>query len=118
MSNLYYDLQVIKILNERKGTITMTNIRTIATTDKGALKTQVRKEIVASVYPQIAEVLADLGFEFVSDKNAYVMTLRDNADTNVYVTLDASISLKHPTDRAVKKTAPKAKAEAEAIVIE
>lgn len=96
----------------------MRTIKTIATTDKGALKTQVRKEIASTIYPSVAEVLADLGFEYVQDKNAYVMTLRDNADTNVYVTLDASISLKHPTDRAVKKTAPKAKAEAEAIVIE
>ena len=95
----------------------MKKINGIAITEKGVLKNAVRTSIKAKDTAILVDALADLGFEFVEDKNAYVLTRVDNNETPVYTILTMTISTKHPSDLAERKSKPKASKE-EDITIE
>ena len=97
----------------------MKRINTVAVSDKGALKPAVRTAVNDNVLPQVAEVLAELGFEYFADKKAFALPLRDASDNVIYFTLTSTVGLKSPVEKAAKKpSAPKAKAETPAVEIE
>ena len=96
----------------------MRKINTVAVSDKGALKPAVRTAVNAKVLPEVAEVLADLGFEYFADKKAFALPLKDEAGNTVYFTLTSTVGLVSPADKAVKKNStPKAKAESPVVEI-
>lgn len=97
----------------------MKRVNITAVSDKGALKPVVRTELNKHILPQVAEVLADLGFEYFADKKAFALPVRDASDNVIYFTLTSTVGLKSPADKAAKKpSAPKAKAETPAVEIE
>ena len=97
----------------------MKRVNITAVSDKGALKPVVRTELNKHILPQVAEVLADLGFEYFADKKAFALPVRDASDNEIYFTLTSTVGLKSPAEKAAKKSsAPKAKVETPAVEIE
>lgn len=88
----------------------MKQIKGIALTEKGVLKAQVRNAIKDIDNAELENVLTDLGYDYVADKNAYVQTRVDSNGTEVYTVLTMTVTTKHPTDLAERKAKPKAKA--------
>ena len=85
----------------------MKHINGIALTEKGVLKTAVRNAIKSKDNAELEMVLVELGYTYVEDKNAYVLTREDNNGNAVHTVLTMTISTKHPSDLAERK--PKAK---------
>lgn len=94
----------------------MKHINGIALTEKGVLKTAVRNAIKSKDNAELEPVLNELGFEYVEDKNAYVMAREDQNGNLVYTVLTMTISTKHPSDLAERK--PKAKKQTESQEVE
>lgn len=88
----------------------MKQIKGIALTEKNVLKAQVRNSIKEIDNAHLNPVLADLGYEYVADKNAYVQTRVDQNGTEVYTVLTMTVSTKHPSELAERKPRAKAKA--------
>ena len=88
----------------------MKQIKGIALTEKGVLKNAVRSAIKERDNAELESVLNDLGYEYVENKNAYVQTRVDQNGNEVYTVLTMTISTKHPSDLAERKSKPKAKA--------
>jgi trigger factor len=66
------------------------------------------EEAVNALYPQALDAaIVESGYEYVEDKNAYVMTREDQNGNLVHTVLTMTISTKHPSDLAERK--PKAK---------
>lgn len=86
----------------------MKKINGIALTEKGVLKNAVRTAIKEKDTAVLVDALADLGFEYVEDKNAFALTRVDENGSNVYTVLTMTISTKHPSDLAERKSKPKA----------
>ena len=96
----------------------MRTINTSAVSEKGALKPAVRTAVNEKVLPEVAEVLADLGFEYFADKKAFALPMRDSSGNTIYFTLTSTVGLKSPAEKAEKKhSAPKAKAETPVVEI-
>lgn len=89
----------------------MKQIKGNALTEKGVLKAQVRDTIKTIDSKELSSNLEDLGYEYIPNKNAYVLTRVDTNGNNVYTILSMTVSTKHPTELAEKKSKPKAKAE-------
>ena len=87
-------------------------------TEKGVLKAHVRNQIKTNDYNKLVEVLAELGYEPVKEKNAFAKARQDKDGNVVYTTLTMAVSTKHPSELAEKKSKPKAKAEIEEIEVE
>lgn len=85
----------------------MKKINGIALTEKNVLKTAVRNAIKSKDNTELNPALTELGYEFVEDKNAYVLTREDQNGNLVHTVLTMTISTKHPSDLAERK--PKAK---------
>lgn len=85
----------------------MKHINGIALTEKGVLKTAVRNAIKSKDNAELEPVLTEIGFDYVEDKNAYVLVREDNNGNAVYTVLTMTISTKHPSELAERK--PKAK---------
>ena len=94
----------------------MKKINGIALTEKGVLKTAVRNAIKSKDNAELEMVLAELGYTYVEDKNAYVVTREDNNGNAVYTVLTMTISTKHPSDLAERQ--PKAKKPTESQEVE
>lgn len=94
----------------------MKKINGIALTEKGVLKTAVRNAIKSKDNAELEMVLAELGYTYVEDKNAYVVTREDNNGNLVHTVLTMTISTKHPSDLAERK--PKAKKPTESQEVE
>lgn len=89
----------------------MKKINGIALTEKGVLKNAVRTAIKEKDTAVLVDALTDLGFEYVEDKNAFALTRVDENGSNVYTVLTMTISTKHPSDLAERKSKPKASTE-------
>lgn len=89
----------------------MKKINGIALTEKGVLKNAVRTAIKDKDTAVLEGVLAELGFEYVADKNAFVLTRVDEKGSNVYTVLTMTVSTKHPNELAERKSKPKASTE-------
>jgi hypothetical protein len=94
----------------------MKHINGIALTEKGVLKTAVRNAIKSKDNAELEPVLTEIGFDYVEDKNAYVLAREDNNGNAVYTVLTMTISTKHPSDLAERK--PKAKKPTESQEVE
>lgn len=94
----------------------MKKINGIALTEKGVLKTAVRNAIKSKDNADLEPVLTEIGFDYVEDKNAYVMTREDQNGNLVHTVLTMTISTKHPSDLAERK--PKAKKPTESQEVE
>lgn len=88
----------------------MKRINGNALTEKSVLKAQVRNVIKEKDTAELEPVLADLGYDYVADKNAYVQTRVDENGVEVYTVLTMTVSTKHPSNLAERKAKPKAKA--------
>lgn len=87
----------------------MKTINGVALTDKGVIKNAVRNTIKAKDNAELFSPMSNLGYEYVEDKNAYVLTRVDNNGNEVYTVLTMTITTKHPSDLAERKSKPKAK---------
>ena len=94
----------------------MKTIKGIALTEKNVLKTAVRNAIKSKDNTELEPVLTELGYEFVEDKNAYVLTREDQNGNLVHTVLTMTITTKHPSDLAERK--PKAKKSTESQEVE
>lgn len=94
----------------------MKHINGIALTEKGVLKTAVRNAIKSKDSAELENVLLELGYTYVENKNAYVLTREDNEDNAVYTVLTMTITTKHPSELAERK--PKAKKSTESQEVE
>jgi hypothetical protein len=94
----------------------MKHINGIALTEKGVLKTAVRNAIKSKDNAELEPVLTEIGFDYVEDKNAYVLAREDNNGNAVYTVLTMTISTKHPSELAERK--PKAKKPTESQEVE
>lgn len=85
----------------------MKNIKGIALTDKGVLKTAVRNAIKTKDMDEALTALSALGYEYVEEKNAFVQAREDIKGNLVYTVLTMTVSTKHPSELAERK--PRAK---------
>lgn len=82
-------------------------IKSIALTEKGVVKTAVRKALADHVAKNQGVVFANA--RKVEDKSIYYIEVEDANGNVVYINFDVTVSTKAPFERAERK--PRAKAE-------
>ena len=80
-------------------------------TENNGTSSKVRNAIKEQAVPAVSNAFdaAELGFDFVADKNCFIKQVGVDAITGnpVYVTLDLKVTDKHPSDRAKRKSRSK-----------
>lgn len=83
-------------------------IKTVALTEKGVVKTAVRKSLGAYVEKHQADIFAKA--TKVEGKNVYFLEVQDAEGNTIYVNFDVTVTTKAPYDRAERKPRSKASA--------
>ena len=83
----------------------MAQIKGIALTEKGVVKTAVRNGIIESQTPKIESI----NFERVENKNIFYKEYVDNKGNIIYVTITLTVGTSNPTIEKPKTTKSKSK---------
>ena len=93
----------------------MIKVKTVALTEKGQVKPDVRKE-VANLVATNRDLFTSA--EKVDGKMLFTLPIEDVDGNTFYVNYEVTVSNKPAAERAVRKSTPKAKVETESIEIE